>query len=351
MPRVDFGLFDWVDYHKGPLGQLYEERLQIVEAADAAGFFCYHLAEHHATPLGMTPSPSVFLAAVAQRTRRIRLGPLVYLLPLYSPLRLIGEICMLDHLSGGRLELGVGRGVSPYEVGYHGLDPARTRAMFEEALAVIITGLTSERLTYKGEYYRYEAVPMELAPCQQPYPPLWYATSNLDSVAAAAAKGFHMAGLGPATAYRPFVERYRAVWAEHKNDPARLNPHVTSPRIAINRQAVVAETDAEAEAIVRAAHPRWAASFVKLWADHGDTTYAHRVNLDAALQHETVLCGSPARVREQVARLIETTGVNYVICSFAWGDLTLAQSLQSLRLFAEHVMPAFQEKARTTRAG
>ena len=83
MASVAFGLFDWVDRGEASLAQLYEERLSLVEAADAAGFVGYHLAEHHATPLGMTPSPSVFLAAVAQRTRRIRLGPLVYLLPLY----------------------------------------------------------------------------------------------------------------------------------------------------------------------------------------------------------------------------------------------------------------------------
>ena len=78
MAGVEFGVFDWVDWRRVPLGQLYEERLRLVEAADAARFYCYHLAEHHATPLGMTPSPSVFLAAVAQRTRRIHLGPLVY---------------------------------------------------------------------------------------------------------------------------------------------------------------------------------------------------------------------------------------------------------------------------------
>jgi alkanesulfonate monooxygenase SsuD/methylene tetrahydromethanopterin reductase-like flavin-dependent oxidoreductase (luciferase family) len=342
MKGVAFGLFDWVDRRDAPLGQIYEERLQLIEAADAAGFLCYHLAEHHATPLGMTPSPSVFLAAVAQRTRRIRLGPLVYLLPLYEPLRLIEEICMLDHLSGGRLELGVGRGVSPYEVSYHGRDPARSRSMFEEALAVILAGLQSERLTYKGEYYRYEDVPMELAPRQRPYPPLWYATSNVDSVPWAAANGLHLVGLGPAGAYRAFVKKYREVWAQHHADRQRLNPHVGEPRIGINRQVVVADTDEEAEAIVRAAHPRWAASFVKLWADHGDTTYQHRVNIDLAFQHETMLVGSPARVREQVARLIETAGIDYVICAFAWGDLTLAQSLRSLQLFAEHVMPAFR---------
>src|SRR2546427_13012683 len=108
MTNVTFGLFDWIDRAAAPLRQLYEERLQLLEAAEAAGFFCYHLAEHHATPLGMAPSPSVFLAAAAPRTRRIRLGPLVYLVPLYSPVRLIGEICMLDHLTGG--PLGLGRG-------------------------------------------------------------------------------------------------------------------------------------------------------------------------------------------------------------------------------------------------
>ncbi len=348
MAIADFGMFDWIDRRQhGPLGQLYEDRLQLLEQAEAAGFFCYHLAEHHATPLGMAPSPSVFLAAAAQRTRRIRLGPLVYLLPLYSPLRLIGEICMLDHLSGGRLELGVGRGVSPYEVGYHGFDPTCTRAMFQEALEVIVTGLTSPRLTYHGEHYRYDDVPMELAPLQRPYPPLWYATSNVDSVSWAAAQGMNFVGLGPAEAYRAFVERYRAVWPAHRDDPGRLNAHVQAPRIGINRQVVVAETDADAEAIARAAHPRWAASFVKLWADHGDTTYAQRVNLDAALRHETILVGSPERVRDQVARLLDTTGANYVICCFAWGDLTQEQSRRSLRLFAERVMPAFRGTAAT----
>ncbi len=345
MATAEFGMFDWIDRrHQGPLGQLYEDRLQLLEQAEAAGFFCYHLAEHHATPLGMAPSPSVFLAAAAQRTRRIRLGPLVYLLPLYSPLRLIGEICMLDNLSGGRLELGVGRGVSPYEVGYHGFDPARTRPMFQEALDVLVAGMTSTRLTYRGEHYRYDDVPMELAPLQRPYPPFWYATSNVESVPWAASRNMNLVGLGPAAAYRPFVEKYRAVWPEHRDDPRRLNPHVETPRIGINRQVVVADTDKEAEAIARAAHPRWAASFVKLWADHGDTTVAQRVNIDAALSHETILVGSPERVRDQVARLTESTGSNYVIGCFAWGDLTQEQSLRSLRLFAEKVMPAFQRR-------
>ena len=114
---MKFGVFDHMDRGLVPLAQQYEERLKLIEAYDRAGFFCYHLAEHHATPLGMAPSPAVFLSAVAQRTKRMRLGPLVYILSLQNPLRAYEDICMLDHLSNGRLELGLGRGVSPVEIG------------------------------------------------------------------------------------------------------------------------------------------------------------------------------------------------------------------------------------------
>jgi alkanesulfonate monooxygenase SsuD/methylene tetrahydromethanopterin reductase-like flavin-dependent oxidoreductase (luciferase family) len=103
------GLFDHVDYGERPLTTLFDERLRFAEAADAAGIYCLHVAEHHQTPLNMVPVPGVYLGAVARATKRMRLGPLVYLLPLYSPLRLIEEICMLDHLSYGRLDVGVGR--------------------------------------------------------------------------------------------------------------------------------------------------------------------------------------------------------------------------------------------------
>src|SRR5271170_3960886 len=141
---MEFGIFDHVDRNGLALGDFYQARLKIVEAYDRAGFRSYHIAEHHSTPVGMAPSPSVFLSAVAQRTRRLRFGPLVYLLPLYHPLRLIEEICMLDQLSGGRLELGVGRGVSPIEVGYYGIAPDDRAAIYREALQVIRAGLTQK---------------------------------------------------------------------------------------------------------------------------------------------------------------------------------------------------------------
>jgi len=109
---MKFGLFDHVDQNDRPLVQQFDERLEFVAAADEGGFYCLLVAEHHGTPLNMVPNPAVYLAAAARITKNIRLGALVFLLPLYSPLRLIEEIAMLDHLSHGRLEVGVGRGVS-----------------------------------------------------------------------------------------------------------------------------------------------------------------------------------------------------------------------------------------------
>lgn len=248
---------------------------------------------------------------------------------------------MLDHLSGGRLELGVGRGVSPYELGYHGVDAERSREVFQEALTVLIAGLTGERLTHTGERYRYDDVPMELHPMQRPYPPLWYATANLDSVPWAAANGMNMVGLGPASTLRANVDRYWEIRRRLGDDPGRLNAHVAEPKVGINRQVFLAPTDEEAEAIARPAHADWFDGFNKLWRAHGNTRLEGSRNWNAAIEQETILVGSPARVRQQVARVLEQSGCNYLICSFAWGSLSHEHSLRSMRLFAEQVMPAF----------
>src|SRR6267142_1111216 len=130
---MQFGIFEQNDRGTHPLDEQYENRLKLIEFYDAAGFRTYHMSEHHSTPLSQTPSPGVFLAAVAQRTRRLRLGPLGYVLPAHHPLRLAEEICMLDHLSGGRLEAGVGRGPPPQELKYFGIDPDSAPPMYVEA--------------------------------------------------------------------------------------------------------------------------------------------------------------------------------------------------------------------------
>src|SRR5499433_215535 len=157
-----------------PLGKQIEDRFSLIEAYDRCGFYAYHLAEHHGTPLGLAPSPGIFLAAVAQRTKRLRFGPLAYSLPLYHPIRLLEEICMLDQMSGGRFELGVGRGISPHELAYYGVEPGKAQAMYVEALQVLLTGLSAKTLTFVGQHYAFRDVPIEMQPVQRPHPPLWY---------------------------------------------------------------------------------------------------------------------------------------------------------------------------------
>src|SRR5579863_5809821 len=156
---MKIGLFDHVEFGDRPVAQLLDERLRYAEAADQAGIYCLQIAEHHATPLNLVPVPGVYLGAVARATKRMRLGPLVYLLPLYSPLRLIEEICMLDHLSYGRLDVGVGRGVSPWELKFHKVGHDDSRDIFVDAYNCLSAGLKTDSLTYSGKYFTYEKVP------------------------------------------------------------------------------------------------------------------------------------------------------------------------------------------------
>src|SRR5215472_13740754 len=235
MASVPFGIFDHVDRGDRPVGELYENRLKLLEAADAAGFRGYHVAEHHATRLGMAPSPGIYLAAVAQRTRRLRFGPLVYILPLYSPLRLVQEICMLDQLSGGRFELGVGRGISPYELAYCGINFLEAQAMYEEALEVILGGLASGRLDHRGRYYRYLGVPVELAPVQQPHPPLWQGVVSPASAQAAARRGANVVSTAGNAAVRRMAEAYLEAWPGGRD--------ATMPLIGVLRHIYVTERD------------------------------------------------------------------------------------------------------------
>lgn len=179
---MKLGVFDHMDDAGVEPGRQLEERLRLIEVYDRSPIHAYHLAEHHGTPLGLAPSPNLFLAAAAQRSRRLRLGPMVLLLPLYPPVRLIQEVCMLDHLTGGRLELGVGRGVSPIEVAFFGLDPAEGAERFAEVLEVMLKGFASGELDHAGRFYELPRVPMVLRPLQRPHPPLWYGVNREASV-------------------------------------------------------------------------------------------------------------------------------------------------------------------------
>jgi alkanesulfonate monooxygenase SsuD/methylene tetrahydromethanopterin reductase-like flavin-dependent oxidoreductase (luciferase family) len=342
---VQFGIFDWIDRNQLQLPDLYEQRLQCLEYADEAGFYCYHLAEHQATPLAMAPSPSVFLAAAIQRTHHIHLGPLVYLLPLYNPLRLAQEICMLDNMSRGRLEVGVGRGVSPYELAFYNVSPQEAHAMFREALDILIAALTTGEVSYAGTYFSFKNVRLHIEPYQRPYPPLWYPTDNTNSITWLAQEGLNtITHYPPMTTMRELFDLYKRVWQEHHTRPDRLNAHVPDPKYGIVRHVYVAETDAKALHEAKAAFADFIDNFNYLRVVHGDTggRAAYLADFEARLGEGLHIVGSPDTVKQQVQEHVRLTGSNYFVGSFCFGSLSREQTLRSMRLFAQEVMPACQ---------
>jgi alkanesulfonate monooxygenase SsuD/methylene tetrahydromethanopterin reductase-like flavin-dependent oxidoreductase (luciferase family) len=335
---MKFGVFDHMDRAGPDLGRQFDERLRLIKLYEQSGFYAYHLAEHHATPLGMAPSPSVFLAAVARETKALRFGPLVYTLNLYHPLRLIDEICMLDHLSGGRLELGVGRGISPYEVGYYGVDPATGPERFAETLEVVLKGLTGQPLNHKGKYFNFDNVPMELVPVQRPHPPMWYGANSLESADRLAKQGLNCVVGMQAEGVGQFSARYRKAWADLGRDPAKL------PFIGLSRHVVVGDTDREAQSAAQRAFALWYDALLHLWRAHGVGLPRQMIpsEFEAALEGGYIVAGSASTVRDRLARDNAIAGINYCICRLAFGDLSFEESKRSVELFAKEVAPALR---------
>jgi alkanesulfonate monooxygenase SsuD/methylene tetrahydromethanopterin reductase-like flavin-dependent oxidoreductase (luciferase family) len=329
---MDVGIFDHLDRREAPLDEFYESRLRLLEQYDAAGFYSYHLAEHHATPLGQAPVPGIFLAAASQRTRRIRLGPCVYCLPLYDPLRLIEEVCMLDQLTRGRFDFGVGRGIVPYEMAYFNLHHLETEEIYKETLEIVLRGLQSTVLDHRGPRYTYRKVPMTLQPYQKPHPPLWYGLGHLPGAEWAATNQVHVITNTPAQASVPLFDRYREVW-KRKHGGAPM------PKLGIGRHVVVAETDAAAEALARPNYAVWYANLTKLWRDHGALPARFARDFDEARQRGIAVAGTPARVREELDREIAGSQCTYLVTRLMFGEMQESEAARSIDLFATEVLP------------
>jgi len=377
---LQFGIFDHIEPVPGQaLTQIYRERLHLLERYDAAGFYAYHLAEHHTPAVhSLAPSQNVFLAAASQRTRQLRLAPCVYVLPLHHPLRLIEEICMLDHLSDGRLEVGVGRGgvLEAYFWGSEA-DVERNHTRYREILAIMKHGLSHDELTFKGEFYAFDALPMRLRPLQTPYPPMWY----MRNVETAAADGMHTVIVGNLDSFEANVKRYRELWNAHQGADGRTVQGM-EPKIGLVNHIVLADTDDEA---VRIARPAWGeyvwnleaprrleaeqrgltqflggnmnprpAGLPDREADHERYRVAERPEMrqrrrvapggiggDGRGAGFSVIAGRPDSIRTYMDEYV-ATGANYFVCSFQWGGLTHDQAMRSLDLFAEQIMPHYR---------
>ncbi len=241
---LQFGVFDHIEPLDGlTLKEIYDLRLMQIEKLDKAGFYAYHLSEHHSPAVhSLAPSQNVFLAAVSQRTTQLRFGPCVYVLPLHHPLRLIEEISILDHLSGGRMEIGVGRG-GVLEAFFWGqeADPDLNFARYQETLDILREGLNTEFLSHDGQFHSFDALPMRLQPVQRPYPPLWY----MRNAETAALEGMNTIIVGTLESLASEVVRYRDVWT--KTHGAKTpTAQGQAPKIGLVVHMVVDETDDKA---------------------------------------------------------------------------------------------------------
>jgi alkanesulfonate monooxygenase SsuD/methylene tetrahydromethanopterin reductase-like flavin-dependent oxidoreductase (luciferase family) len=334
---MKFGIFDHIDDAGVPLAELYGNRLIIAEAYERAGFYGYHVAEHHTTPLGAAASPALIFSALAYRTKTLRFGPLVYLLPFYHPLRLIEEVCMLDQMSGGRFQLGVGRGVSMYETQAYGLDFAKTQAMYHEAFQVLLKGLGSDELSFAGEFYQFDKLPMILKPVQKPHPPLWYGVTLPGNAAWPAENHVNIVALGLRDNTQAIVKAYRDARAAKSFDQ-------NGTLMGVSRHVVVADTDEAALKISRRAYPRWRQSFRWLFNRHGTEPRVIGIypeTFDGLIALDNGIAGSPETVRRFVAAEIAANNCNYFVPQMVFGDMTLQESLRSIELFGQDVMPAF----------
>ncbi len=331
-----FAVFDHNDASGLPAARQLDERLELVTAYERLGFYAYQLAEHHGTPLGIA-TPHLLLAAASRLTSAIRLGTLISILPIVPPMRMIEEAATLDQLSNGRLLLGVGRGVSPIETGFHGVPGHEAQPRFDEAFEILRQGLSSDVVDFHGTYYDITAAPVATRPVQQPLIP-WYATATAEKARWCARLSMPMMALVPSEKVRALTDAYRDEWASLGRDPAALPP------LGISRQLVVAETDEKAQEIANRAFGPFADNLTYLWRkfDVPMTTPSLSVAdfSPAAAGHR--YAGDPDGARAWVAEHAATAGVDYFSLEFAFGDMTSAEVLRSAELFATEVIPSFQ---------
>ena len=322
----------------------YEDTLRQIELGDTLGFSVAWLAElHFESTRGVMPSPFLVAAAAAQRTQRIGLGTAVVLLPLHNPLRLAEETAMLDHLSGGRLRLGIGRGHRRQQYGGFGIDVAERGSRFDEALEVMRRAWGPEPLRYRGRHFRYDGISVVPKPLQQPHPPLLMAANSDESVETAIALEIPVM-MATVTATPEQIEarsrRYRSAL-----------PGAPERDIALLVPIHVAETEALARRDAEASHLSYYHDLARLArADSAGgpptgSPLAGRIERFASMTFETAaasdtVVGAPETVLRRLTDLHARYRCGHIMGWFSFGGrIPHDRVLASMRLFAEEVVP------------
>jgi alkanesulfonate monooxygenase SsuD/methylene tetrahydromethanopterin reductase-like flavin-dependent oxidoreductase (luciferase family) len=344
---MKFGLFTSAQANSGDLGpesgQGFRDYLDFNVAAERLGFVSSFLVEHHFTGWNQVSATLMLLTALAMRTTRLRLGSAVMVLPWHNPVLLAEQAATLDLISGGRLDLGIGKGYRHSEFRGFQIAPDEAEARFDEALEVMIRAFTERsRFSHRGRFWRFEDIVVEPPPAQQPHPPLWVAAGSPTSIRRAAARGFNLIldqYAGPGL----IAERI----ALYKKERAAHGLSFDPMQVALARQLYVAEDEADRQAALQrqAAYTR---RTVEVSRPPGSATagapgshvLAYADNAGSTEEH--ALFGTP----DQICRMLESlhqAGARYVLLTFAGG-------MAQLNRFAREVMPAFAHTADAAQA-
>lgn len=341
---MKIGIFDHVERLSNiPLNIQYGERISFVKLAEELGFYSYHVAEHHHSPLTVAPVQGPYLGALASATERIRLCPLVYVLPLHHPIRTIEEICILDNMTHGRLDVGFGRGAPVGdELEMWGGNPEDSDAIYRESLQVILQGLTSDFLNFKGDHYCYQDLWMELKPYQQPYPPLWVAGNPIK----AAQMGSNLITEGTIKDLPRTVETYY-LNLEKQRFNGGIFHYPKDPLLGVSKRILIADTNETATERARASYDIHLSNYTKplpggssrrprvmVEREIGARILPWTVDFETAVKQERLIIGSVQKVTEYLRKYRRESGTNFLLLSFQWGNLSHEEAVKSMKLVA-----------------
>jgi alkanesulfonate monooxygenase SsuD/methylene tetrahydromethanopterin reductase-like flavin-dependent oxidoreductase (luciferase family) len=314
-----------------------------VRLADEAGFSIAWFPEHHLVQYFSCPSPLMFCVQAAAVTRRIRVGTAILVIPYYNPLRLAGELGMADMLTGGRLEIGVGRGAFEYEFDRFGIDEHIGAARLREGMEVIHGLLTQDDFSYSGDTIAFGPSTAVPRPLTQPHPPIWVAARNPDTIRWAIQQGYNLLS----TPWREPFARVETLYRQAQGLVGEVKP-ARPPRFAVSRMTFVGDTDGEAldaMKVIQVSHRIFTRLFRNQATVKGGFTSPDPVEDEYSAEQflANLMAGSPDTCVEKL-KMYEALGVDHFIVYGAIGT-DHARTMKSLRLFAERVMPHFRTAA------
>jgi len=340
--------------HQESIGHLLNQ----VETADRLALDGWFFAEHHAkASYSLLTSPNLLVAAASQNTKTIRLGNMVTVLPYHHPFRAAEEIRLLDLLTNGRLEVGLGRGAIRYEQAAWGMDRSQTHEIFEVGFDLLRRFLTEESVDYDTQWWKGSGASVHPAPIQKPHPPMWLTAVADHSIEKAARLGMHCstAFLYPEM-LKARLAAYREAWAKHQ-------PGAAPGRFAVLAHVIVGETETEAvqhgkkfveselEHFLNVISSRPAQGEDPSYASHA-AIYEHiqKMTFQQLMDENLIIFGSVDQCAEQLTRLRDT-GVDVVLAWIQFSDLDYEFSNRSLRLFCEEVIPRVEQRGKPSAKG